>query len=403
MQDIQQAKATVLAVDDEQGARLSLKMVLRGRYNVITCSSGDEALAALSENKISVAILDIKMADESGLDLLQRLKKADPLLECIMLTGYETVDAAKTALRHGACEFLSKPFDVPGLLEAVARGFRLRTASEQSISYKSRLEEVNQKLKETSDGSLQQLQNYGLHDLRNAMMVVWSYLGLMETFIGNRDTLDKQYVDELRARLKLVYRHVETSLQILRRQVSVIRSSNSEEHSVSIRQPLEDLLALVSSHADARNTRFNLSLPVSLPAVTISDAGLIQILMNLALNAIQSTTKQQTVNITAVTSEGPPSLPENSTTARVSGTLDTRHAGPWLVIKVSDQGAGVPADVMPRLFNQYFTTKGQKGTGLGLTSVASLTHGVGGAVTIESQPGAGATVSVILPCKHPSD
>ena len=86
---------TILVVDDER--RISLETVLRSLYRVVSASNSVEALDLLRKESPQVAILDIKMVGESGLDLLPALKSHDPQLEVVMLTGYETIDAAKLA------------------------------------------------------------------------------------------------------------------------------------------------------------------------------------------------------------------------------------------------------------------------------------------------------------------
>src|SRR5579871_3462493 len=170
---------TILVVDDESGVRMSLEMVFRSLYRVISASSSAEALDLLRKESPQVAILDIKMVGESGLDLLPALKSHDPQLEVVMLTGYETIDAAKLALRRGACDFLSKPFDLGTLKQAIERAFKLRTASEAAEQNRLMLSEMGKgNTSLTPDHFLMQMGV--LHDVRNMQTVLNGYFELME-------------------------------------------------------------------------------------------------------------------------------------------------------------------------------------------------------------------------------
>jgi len=106
---------------------MAVRAVFHSRFELHLCGNSNEALKALREFPISIAILDIKMRGESGLDLLSQIKGSFPLVEVVMLTAYETPDAVKTALAHKVAAFLAKPFNVTVIEETVERALRLRS------------------------------------------------------------------------------------------------------------------------------------------------------------------------------------------------------------------------------------------------------------------------------------
>src|SRR5476649_899599 len=114
-------KYTLLVVDDEEGPRHSLRMVFRHDFHVHAVDSGEQALAYARAHPVHLAILDIRMAGCSGIEVLRALKEIDPKIEVLMLTAYETLETARQALRLGACDYLSKPFDLSAIRDAVAR------------------------------------------------------------------------------------------------------------------------------------------------------------------------------------------------------------------------------------------------------------------------------------------
>ena len=119
------AGSRILVVDDELGPRESLRMLLKGSYDIRTADSGPTALAELPRYKPDLVILDIKMPDMNGLEVLRRVKDADPSIEVVMITAYASLETVKQALTYGAFEYLIKPFSRQDL-EAVVRRALLR-------------------------------------------------------------------------------------------------------------------------------------------------------------------------------------------------------------------------------------------------------------------------------------
>jgi len=117
-------KRKILIVDDEPGVRESLRMVLKEKYEPIAVASGEEALAALPEVKPAVVLLDVLMPGLDGLAVLERLKEQDQHTPVVMLTATKTVKTAVTAMKLGAFDYVTKPFDVEELVIIVERAAR---------------------------------------------------------------------------------------------------------------------------------------------------------------------------------------------------------------------------------------------------------------------------------------
>jgi len=115
---------TVLLVDDEPRFRSATAKVLDRRgFATLTAATGSEALQRLAENP-SVIILDIKMPGMDGLAALRELKRRAPDVPIIMLSGHGSEDAARTALREGAYDFLAKPCDIDLLVAKIQEACR---------------------------------------------------------------------------------------------------------------------------------------------------------------------------------------------------------------------------------------------------------------------------------------
>ena len=122
------ALARVLVVDDELGPRESLRMLLKPVYQIQTAENGRTALDLLRRFQPDVVIMDIKMPEMDGLELLRHVKRTDPSIEVVMITAYASLETVRHALTHGAFEYLIKPFSRQDLEDVVHRALTRRQA-----------------------------------------------------------------------------------------------------------------------------------------------------------------------------------------------------------------------------------------------------------------------------------
>ncbi len=123
----------MLVDDEERFLSTTQKLLARKGYDVLTASSGSEALEKLMANRIHVVILDVKMPGMDGIETLRAIKRAYPLVEVIMLTGHATVESAVEGLKTGASDYLMKPTDIDVLIEKSEEAFSKRQSLEEKI------------------------------------------------------------------------------------------------------------------------------------------------------------------------------------------------------------------------------------------------------------------------------
>ncbi|HZS12506.1 MAG TPA: sigma-54 dependent transcriptional regulator [Nitrospirales bacterium] len=117
-----QDNRAVLVVDDEPSMRVALAESLRRNgYGVVQASDGQEALTRLSQTKPWVVLTDLRMPRLGGLEMLQEIKKRSPHTAVVVMTAYGTVESAVEAMKHGATDFLLKPFAAEALERVLAR------------------------------------------------------------------------------------------------------------------------------------------------------------------------------------------------------------------------------------------------------------------------------------------
>ena len=134
-------KQTLLIVDDEKNTRDGLKEALSDHFEVYTAANIKGALAALDGDPADAVITDLKLAGESGMDLLEKVLSRPNPPPCIMMTAYGSVDTAVEAMRRGAYDFVTKPVNIERLEMLVRRSLREQATEKENIELK---QEINQ-------------------------------------------------------------------------------------------------------------------------------------------------------------------------------------------------------------------------------------------------------------------
>lgn len=131
------SKRTVLIVDDDEVVRKQLEIELRRAYfTPISAASGADALTVVSSMKVDITLLDVKLPDMDGIDLLEKIKAQDPACQAIVITGYGGEEIAIRALRKGAIDYIEKPINLDELSAALGRA-QEKLAESQELAYKN--------------------------------------------------------------------------------------------------------------------------------------------------------------------------------------------------------------------------------------------------------------------------
>ncbi len=162
------ARGRLLLVEDDLNLRQALSRALTSRgFSVAAAAGCTEALEALNGGSIAFAVLDLRLPDGSGLDLVPRLLTADPDARIVVLTGWGSVATAMRALRLGAVDFLAKPCEVEVLVRALLAGEGSTWGDDEAVPVPSldRVEwEHLQRVLEESQGNISlAARRLGLH------------------------------------------------------------------------------------------------------------------------------------------------------------------------------------------------------------------------------------------------
>ena len=174
-------KGTLLIVDDEDSVRESLRVIFKDDYQILMAGDGATAIEIARTTKVDVAILDIKMAVMSGIEVLERLKWVDPSIEAVMLTAFETTDLMRQALRLRACDYITKPFDVSTMRKAVANAMQRRTLESEIHTNAEELEQLlgelqNQKIEQQMAQTRGEIYGSIIHDINGPLTVISGFI-----------------------------------------------------------------------------------------------------------------------------------------------------------------------------------------------------------------------------------
>ena len=130
---------TTIVIDDDKDISDNLARYLtKNGYTVTNTYTGREGLALIKKQQPHIALVDLKLPDINGIELLKSIKSASPEAIIILISGYATIDAAAEAIKHGAYDFIAKPFNFDELELTLRRAIEIKTRKEKLSRLKKR-------------------------------------------------------------------------------------------------------------------------------------------------------------------------------------------------------------------------------------------------------------------------
>jgi len=295
-------RGTILVVDDEEGPRMSLRVIFKDSYNLLMAEDGPTAIDLAQKNDIDVAILDIRMAGMSGIEVLERLRFVKPDIEAIMITAFETTDTIRQALRLRACDYLNKPFDLAAIRAAVTGAMQRRMLEGEIHTSAEKVNELlgelqNQKVEEQIAKTRGDIYASIIHDINGPLTVVSGFIQLLNKKLDQASRLDLEDLEFIKERLRIVERQVGNCIEISRRYLGFLRQKGNDAVPTGVHQLLSDLEQLVRVHPTIQENEFRVTPPAGDIAVKINGTDVIQILLNLSVNAFQCTSQPHRVEV----------------------------------------------------------------------------------------------------------
>ena len=370
----------VLVIDDEMGPRESLRMLLKPIYQVHTADSVEIGLKLLSEKKPDAIVMDIRMPGMTGIEGLRRIRQIDPHLSVIMLTGFGALETAKEALRLGATDYISKPFDAREMREVIGRNVERTRLHRTSESAAAEIKELNNRLlqelaQKERLASLGQASAEFVHDIGNPLTIVWGYVQLLAKKLEESEPTDDPNAVSSSKELEIIEQNVRLCRDLLTMWQSYGSVEATPHKLISISDIVREVVAGVG--AMAKET------PVELKCDVTEDP------CSLMGDAVQITRAIQNVIINAIQASG-----DRKGTVEVSCIRKDFYVD----VRIADTGQGISSEQIARIFDPYFTTKqGKSGTGLGLFITRKVVDDHNGSIKVDSTLGIGTTITIRLP------
>ena len=375
----------ILLVDDEAGIRKVLGISLSDLgYTVHAAENAAVALKIIEDIRPSIILTDIKMPGMDGIELLKAIKGRYPDTEVIMLTGHGDMDLAVESLKLQATDFITKPISDDALAIALQRAGERIEMRRQLKAYTENLERlVEEKSRQLIEAERMAAVGETVAGLSHTIKNIAGGLDGGMFVLGKGIELeDASY---LKQGWELVRGNVERIKTLSLDLLNFAKTDRLEYRKVNPELPAREVFDLMSSKAKDHGMDLVLDVASGLAPIHMDPMGIHQCLLNLVTNAIDAC-----MDTEPVTGE-----------QRITLSVRPSNNG-GVCYRVADTCYGMDERTKARLFQRFFTTKGERGTGIGLMLTRTIVHRHKGTIDVSSQPGKGACFTIHLPGQQTS-
>ena len=372
-------KQKILLVDDEKDIREVLALPLADLgYHIFEAENGEEALRVFKEVQPPIVMTDIKMPGMDGIELLQKIKHENPETEVIMITGHGDMDLAIRSLKYEATDFIAKPINVDALEIALQR-------AREKIVTRQKLKEYTENL-ETLVHEKTELQSH----LASLGLMIGSIShgikGLLTGLDGGIYILDSGFAKKNEVQIKEGWDVVKLTVERIRKMITDIlfyakeRDLRLERHDV--RNFVEGVAKELKSKLKSQKIKFVNDFGPALGEFEVDVTYVHSAMLNIIENAIDACIRDKTKRSHKI-------------------ILGAGKHEEKIILEIIDNGIGMDSETQDKIFTPFFSSKGTKGTGLGLFIANAIIEQHGGEINVKSQIGKGTVFQMIIPQKAP--
>lgn len=350
----------ILIIDDNQEFVDLIRRILEKEdFNVSIAFNGKTGIEKVLSEEPELVILDLKLPDISGGELLKRIKEIDKKIAVIVVTGYGGEQVAVDLMRKGATDFLSKPVDQDNLMRSIRNSLAIHDAQIEEDRF-------------DRYSSLERFFPFLAHELRNPLHAISGAL----TIIKRRLNLNDRFIKES---INIIEEEVNHLNNFVQECLNFIRPSNTiRVNEIDINEVVSIVLNIISHMFDLESKKVNMIIEKNpnLPKIYGNYEELKQAFTNIVKNSLEAM------------SEGGNLL--------IKTEIDSSNPQ-YVEIIFKDNGPGIKKENMSFIFQPFFTTK-QRGTGLGLAICKKIiVDHHRGKIEIESEENRGTSIKIKLP------
>jgi signal transduction histidine kinase len=354
---------TILLVDDEEDLCEILSISLSDLgFQVHTATNGEHAFRLFQQTRPQIVLADIRMPGMDGIELLRKIKAENPNTEVIMITGQGDMDLAIKSLKYEATDFITKPIHDEVLAIALER-------ARERLTMRESIREHHENLQRLVD------------EILGLSHTIKSIAGGIE---GGKFVLEKGIELGHKEYLLKGWEMTKTSIdRIERLALDILRYARSADLQCSLcdpNLPAREVAEIVRPRAEQENIHLTIDLDPNLAPLCFDQDRINRCLLDLLTNAAESF---------------PPDEDFGGRKQILLRTLKAEGCG--VEYHVIDNGSGMDEETKKSIFQRFFTTKGEKGTGVGLMAARKTVEAHGGTLQVESEKGKGTTMRIRLP------
>ncbi len=382
-------KATVVVVDDDRHILELTSLILSRRdYRVLTAPTAREGMHLIEANRPELVLLDYMMPEMDGLTALREIAARFPETAVVMFTGKGSEEIAVELMKGGASEYILKPFNNRDLIDRLDNVLRIReielhnrALQQEHVRLLQEIEtwnlELRNRVREKTE-ALQKAQNEivqseklaalgylsaGMaHEIRNPLNSISLFVQLMRQ---NSDPEQQEYQDK-------ILKEIDRIDSIIRKLLDASSRTRTISSDVQLERIADNALDVFSPQIEARKIMVERSYRVVPPPIKADPAEIEQIFTNLFLNALDE-------------------MPDGGHLS-----IEISEDAGRVIARVGDSGCGIPAEILPSIFEPFFSTK-SRGTGMGLPVVQRIARMYDGVVSVEKSDAAGTVFRLEFP------
>ena len=357
-----ETNATILIVDDNKGLCEGVKEFLEHEAYAVACAnSGKDAIDMLPGNRYDIALVDIKLPDMQGTDLVKKLADISPSTDFIHITAHATVDTAIEAVRQEhVISYETKPLDMDHIL-AILRQIMKRKKLEVALFQSEKLKSIG-----TITAGIS-------HEYNNILAIISGNVQLIQNTYNDH----KGLLDSLHIIMKAVNDGAEISNKMLEFAKTKVDTTEYVIDDISdlIKQSIDFTKPRWKNMAQANGVNYYIDMEGvrEKSEVSCNSTEIREVFINIIHNAMEA-------------------MPEGG---RIS--FSTWNKDDVVFVRVSDTGKGMTEDVRKKIFDPFFTTRRPQGAGLGMSIVYSIMSRHNGSIEVNTKIGRGSTFTLQLP------
>lgn len=386
--------------DDAEDYKLFTKAIAQhnGNFIISWADSLSAAQQQLASQTFDVILTDLSLPDSHGLETVSKLRQSCADAPIIVLTGNDDPDLEQDILDAGAQDYLVKG-EIPSrpVVRSILHSVQRQRAINQNALLMTQLEEREEMLRKQTkllrqkNAKLRQLYNTAQefvdnvsHDFRTPLTVIKDYVSIVaEGMVGDVSHEQRAMLDKVALRAGDLNHMVDDLLDVSKLESGLL---GAWRRSVSVHSVLQRSFSMLTQRAETKGVRLQMRCTDDLPAVYCDAEKVGRVVTNLAINAIKFVGEGGNVTISA----------------------DVDPAGGQVTVDVADNGPGIDAETLSRLFGRFKQGHGplmsmEKGFGLGLTIAQRFCELNLGELSVKSRVGQGSTFSFTVPLADPKE